>query len=171
MRQRHRQREKQAPCTGSPTWDWIPGLQDHALGQRQAPNPCATQGSLSVFLLGCFVLGVPRRSYLGFGQHIMSWVLCPIQFGFCPFKLAFLAAASSPPFPQQPFVLQTSHSFQGSLGGDLFCWPVFISIHSVIPASISSSAWNHRPQLLNWSVYPSHPAHHSQVPAGCSFHV
>ena len=19
-------------------WDWIPGLQDHALGQRQAPN-------------------------------------------------------------------------------------------------------------------------------------
>ena len=38
--------EKQAPCTGSPTWDSIPGLQDRALGQRQAPNPCATQGSL-----------------------------------------------------------------------------------------------------------------------------
>ncbi|XP_048958601.1 phospholipid phosphatase 1 isoform X3 [Canis lupus baileyi] len=33
-RQRHRQREKQAPCTGSPTWDLIPGLQDRALGQR-----------------------------------------------------------------------------------------------------------------------------------------
>ena len=45
-RQRHRQREKQAPCTGSPTWDSIPGLQDRALGQRQAPNRCATQGSL-----------------------------------------------------------------------------------------------------------------------------
>ena len=45
-RQRHRQREKQAPCTGSPTWDLIPGLQDRALGQRQAPNHCATQGSL-----------------------------------------------------------------------------------------------------------------------------
>ena len=44
-RLRHRQREKQAPCTGSPTWDSIPGLQDHALGQRQAPNRCATQGS------------------------------------------------------------------------------------------------------------------------------
>ncbi|CAD7690971.1 unnamed protein product [Nyctereutes procyonoides] len=44
-RQRHRQREKQAPCTGSPTWDSIPGLQDRALGQRQAPNRCATQGS------------------------------------------------------------------------------------------------------------------------------
>ncbi|XP_072634016.1 serine/threonine-protein phosphatase 6 catalytic subunit isoform X4 [Canis lupus baileyi] len=45
-RQRHRQREKQAPCTGSPTWDLIPGLQDRALGQRQAPNRCATQRSL-----------------------------------------------------------------------------------------------------------------------------
>ena len=48
-RQRHRQREKQAPCTGSPTWDSIPGLQDHALGQRQAPNRCATQGSLKIY--------------------------------------------------------------------------------------------------------------------------
>ncbi|CAK7288842.1 hypothetical protein VULLAG_LOCUS65 [Vulpes lagopus] len=48
-RQRHRQREKQAPCTRSPTWDSIPGLQDCALGQRQAPNRCATQGS-QVFL-------------------------------------------------------------------------------------------------------------------------
>ena len=45
-RQRHRQREKQAPCTGSPTWDSIPDLQDRALGQRQALNRCATQGSL-----------------------------------------------------------------------------------------------------------------------------
>uniref|UniRef100_A0A8C0MPL5 AlkB homolog 4, lysine demethylase n=1 Tax=Canis lupus familiaris TaxID=9615 RepID=A0A8C0MPL5_CANLF len=51
-RQRLRQREKQAPCTGSPMWDSIPGLQDHALGQRQAPNRCATQGSL------CFVYGI-----------------------------------------------------------------------------------------------------------------
>ena len=30
---------------GSPMWDSIPGLQDRALGQRQAPNRCATQGS------------------------------------------------------------------------------------------------------------------------------
>ena len=44
-RQRHRQREKQAPFTGSPMWDSIPGLQDRALGQRQALNRCATQGS------------------------------------------------------------------------------------------------------------------------------
>ena len=46
-RQRHRQREKQAPCTESPMWDLKPGLQDGALGQRQAPNRCATQGSLA----------------------------------------------------------------------------------------------------------------------------
>ena len=48
-RQRHRQREKQALCTGSSMWDLIPGLQDHALGQRQAPNRCATQGSPRIF--------------------------------------------------------------------------------------------------------------------------
>ena len=30
---------------GSPMWDSIPGLQDRTLGQRQAPNCCATQGS------------------------------------------------------------------------------------------------------------------------------
>ena len=33
---------------GSPKWDSIPGLQDCALGQRQALNRCATQGSLCV---------------------------------------------------------------------------------------------------------------------------
>ena len=49
-RQRHRQRERQVPCTGSPTWDSIPGLQDRALGQRQAPNRCATQGSLKTLI-------------------------------------------------------------------------------------------------------------------------
>ena len=45
-RLRHRQREKQAPCTGSPTWDSIPGLQDHqrqvvgwAKGRRQTAAP------------------------------------------------------------------------------------------------------------------------------------
>ena len=34
---------------GSLTWDSILGLQDQALGQRQAPNRCATQGSPSFF--------------------------------------------------------------------------------------------------------------------------
>ena len=57
-RQRHRQREKQAPCTGSPMWDSIPGLQDRALGQRQAPNRCATQGSPDhIFLIHSSVAG------------------------------------------------------------------------------------------------------------------
>ena len=50
-RERERQREKQAPCTRSPTWDSIPGLQDRALGQRQAPNRCATQGSLHILYI------------------------------------------------------------------------------------------------------------------------
>ena len=50
-RQRHRQREKQAPYTGSPMWDSIPGLQDRTLGQRQALNRCATQGSLLPVLI------------------------------------------------------------------------------------------------------------------------
>ena len=52
-RQRHRQREKQAPCTGSPMWDSIPGLQDRALGQRQAPNHCTTQGSQNHLFSDC----------------------------------------------------------------------------------------------------------------------
>ena len=50
-RQRHTQREKQAPCTGSPMWDSILGLQDRVLGQRQAQNRCATQGSLYLCFL------------------------------------------------------------------------------------------------------------------------
>ena len=29
-------------------WDSIPGLQDRALGQRQVPTRCATQGSPSL---------------------------------------------------------------------------------------------------------------------------
>nr|XP_055202086.1 nuclear autoantigen Sp-100 isoform X3 [Nyctereutes procyonoides] len=48
-RQRHRQREKQAPCTGSPTWNSIRGLQYGTLGQRQALNHSATQGSSNNF--------------------------------------------------------------------------------------------------------------------------
>ena len=32
-------------------WDSIPGLQVHALGQRQAPNRCATPGSLIYLLM------------------------------------------------------------------------------------------------------------------------
>ena len=52
MRDTHRERGRDTSKgrsrlhAGSPTWDSIPSLQDHALGQRQAPNRCATQGSL-----------------------------------------------------------------------------------------------------------------------------
>ena len=49
-RQRHRRWEKQAPCW-EPDVGLDPGLQDRALGQRQAPNRCATQGSLSARIL------------------------------------------------------------------------------------------------------------------------
>ena len=48
MRDTQREREKERgrdtdrgrnrPHAGSPIWDSIPGLQDHALGQRQALN-------------------------------------------------------------------------------------------------------------------------------------
>ena len=53
-RQRHRQRRSRLRA-GSPTWDSIPGLQDRALGQRQALNHCATQGSLDFFFLKLFI--------------------------------------------------------------------------------------------------------------------
>ena len=41
--EREREREAETQAEGrllarSPTWDLIPGLQDHALGRRQAPN-------------------------------------------------------------------------------------------------------------------------------------
>ena len=49
-RQRHRQRRSRLHA-GSLMWDLIPGLQDHALGWRQALNRCATQGSLDLFFL------------------------------------------------------------------------------------------------------------------------
>ena len=42
--------------TESPTWDSIQGLQDHALGQKQALNHCATQGSPE---LGVFMFCLP----------------------------------------------------------------------------------------------------------------
>ena len=67
MRDTHTQREREAKTQaegeagsmhrepdvgfrcGIPMWDSIPGLQDRALGQRQALNRCATQGSQTFF--------------------------------------------------------------------------------------------------------------------------
>ena len=53
MRERERERERGRDTgrgrsrlhAGSPMWDPIPGLQDHAPGGRQAPHHGATQGS------------------------------------------------------------------------------------------------------------------------------
>ena len=39
-------RERNRLHARSPMWDSIPGLQDHALGGRQAPNHQVTEGSL-----------------------------------------------------------------------------------------------------------------------------
>ena len=52
MRYTEREAEGEAGShAGSPMWDSIPGLQDHALGRRQAPNCQATQGSLKILFL------------------------------------------------------------------------------------------------------------------------
>ena len=64
MRERERERSRDTGRgrrrlhAGSPTWDSIPGLQDHALGQRQVPNRCATQGSLSQLYKDTLVIGL-----------------------------------------------------------------------------------------------------------------
>ena len=78
-RQRHRQREKQAPCTGSPMWDSIPGLQDRALGQRQAPNCCTTQGSLSQLLM--WLSSASHKHLLLLGVTLM--LIDTIQISVC----------------------------------------------------------------------------------------
>ena len=80
-RQRHRKREKQAPCTGSLTWDSIPGLQDRALGQRQAPNHCATQGSQHQhFLYINYLPGLPlMRQECGACSREFEIVPAPVK--------------------------------------------------------------------------------------------
>ena len=46
-------------------WDLIPGLQDRALGQRQALNRCATQGSLLPPFLGSMCVYPLSQASLG----------------------------------------------------------------------------------------------------------
>ena len=75
-RQRHRQREKQAPCTRSPTWDSIPGLQDRALGQKQALNRCATQGSLIVVLICISLMSSDAEHFLMF---LLAMCMSPLE--------------------------------------------------------------------------------------------
>ena len=54
-RERERGRGRSSFHAGNLTWDSIPGLQDRPLGQRQAPNRCATQGSLPLLFLKEFL--------------------------------------------------------------------------------------------------------------------
>ena len=49
-RERGRDRGRSRLHAGNPTQDTILGLRDHALGQRQTPNHCATQAPLHRFL-------------------------------------------------------------------------------------------------------------------------
>ena len=75
----HREREREAQRhrgrsrlhAGSPMWDSIPGLQDHALGRRQAPNCQATQGSLKILFLSnlCTWHGAPTNK-----SHRLNWL-------------------------------------------------------------------------------------------------
>ena len=76
VHEKHREREKERSRdtsrgrsrlhAGSPMRDSIPGLQDHALGQRQALNRC-TQGSLEWFSLRIYAIRLPYA----------FWVWCP----------------------------------------------------------------------------------------------
>ena len=62
--QRHWQKEKQAPFTRRPPGDSILGLRDRNMGQRQALNCCATQGSLHI-PFNCTWDILKNRSYHG----------------------------------------------------------------------------------------------------------
>ena len=53
-RQRHRRREKQAPCR-EPDVGFHPGPQDHALGGGQMLNRQATQESLFLYIKKIFL--------------------------------------------------------------------------------------------------------------------
>ena len=90
-RERERQRHKQAPCTGSPMWDSIPGLRDCALGQRQAPNCCATQGSpMNVFYLEYMWMHPLRIYQLFCFQNTYKCIIVSKFFCILLFNLALL---------------------------------------------------------------------------------
>ena len=99
--QRHRQREEQAPCTGSSTWDSIPGLQDRALVQRQAPNRCATQGSQELLIVYADISNNVKTSPFGkyivfsfmhspLGQLDNSKIVAPMALGIIKSYLGYL---------------------------------------------------------------------------------
>ena len=61
-RERERGRGRSRLHTGNLTRDSIPVLQDHALGQRQAPNRCATGAALFLFLIKCYLFWLKFHS-------------------------------------------------------------------------------------------------------------
>ena len=74
-------------------WDTIPGLQDRALGQRQAPNRCATQGSLTFEDIMC-------QFYFYLKNHCivqLQWV------NFMVYKLSIKVAKRGDPWVAQWF--------------------------------------------------------------------
>ena len=107
MKDRETGRESSRLHAGSPMWDSISGPQDHALGQRQAPNLCATPGSLSLVLIE---LGFPSIRMLGVGvgasgrgtHHIMCFVSYPLPLKrtFCTKEEGGLFSEQSSPISQ-----------------------------------------------------------------------
>ena len=98
-------------------WDSIPGLQDRALGQRQAPNRCATQGShISFFFYSCehslfFLVSLAKGlSFLSF-QRTSS--LVSLIFFYCLF--ASISSISTQIFISFLLLNWVSHSFSPTL--------------------------------------------------------
>ena len=79
-------------------WDSIPGLQDRALSQRQAPNCCATQGS-------------PDRHFSK--NSTQSWFQKGIA-PLCPFHCSFWS---------QPLLLLPVHPSWAASWGEGGKWP------------------------------------------------
>ena len=72
-------------------WDSIPGLQDRALDQRQAPNRCTIQGSLSFSFYSLFPsFFLYSFSFFSFLSFFLSSL-----FLFFPIQLAFGHSALS----------------------------------------------------------------------------
>ena len=65
---------------GSPMGEWIPGLQDHALGQRQILNRWATQGS--------------HIEYYLMKKYFLSWSSYISMHLFLKFQISDIAEAS-----------------------------------------------------------------------------
>ena len=171
-RQRHRQRKKQASCTGSPTWDLIPGLQDRAPGQRQAPNRCATQGSLQQILIEKLMINIPHRFIMNCDavSFEIKAASTPI---FLKFESAFLNSikTKSAAFLRKAFKRLAKYSIMGSKVNIFRIWVLSYSnneIHTChsffsilffdtegVPSNSVFSSGHHYQQV--WSTYLPFP--------------